>query len=231
VPTAVVESQRRVTVRGAVFTVEETSTVTEGVSARAVPADTSPFGLRLLSTTIQSGDGRASAFDSPVALRSSGSLTVRGRYRLTDCPDVLPTVWPSPTQFPTATQTYSRLEEPLHTAYAICPDDASSAKQLDGLTAEVADGAVVTVRLSWTGSAPLTIQSLGSASAVAVLVTEPACGGACAAQLAPNGRASVTMQPIDPCPPANDDDRLTLVTDDGSVVRVTIEGLHSIVCR
>ena len=110
------------TVDGRTITVEEFSTVLDGASVRAVPAAAVPLGLELLDTSVVTPDGRSSDFDSPVTLDPSGSLTVRSRYRLTDCPDILPTQWPSPAEFPDATRTYLRLDGPLHTAYALCPD-------------------------------------------------------------------------------------------------------------
>lgn len=245
VPTAVVESQRRVTVNGSIVTVEETSTVVEGDSAKAVPADAAPLGLRLLGATIQTPDGRASTFDAPVELRSSGSLTTRGRYRLTNCPDVLPAVWPSPTEFPSATQTYSRLEEPLHTAYAICADASSRAKPLDGVSGELVAGDDVSITLTFGGGETLSVSAIGSASTVAAIAVESSslCGSdpSCVAILSTDGAsdqtgtATFTMQPVDPCPPETDSDTIVLLVSGGGFPpeprTVVVDGLHTAICR
>ena len=228
--TSIVESQRIVTVDGAIVTVEETSHVIEGARARAVPPTSAPPGLRLMGAGVVSADGRSSDFDSPVRLQRSGSLTVRARYRLTDCPDVLPAQWPSPSEFPGATRTYPRIEEPLHTAYAICPEATSRADPIEELSGRVITASVPTIKLSWTGSPPLTIATIGAASGIAVLVVEPGCDGRCVAQLSTNGEATIPIQPVDPCPPANDSDELILVLDNGDLIAVPIQGLASAVC-
>jgi hypothetical protein len=232
-PTAVaarVESQRTVTIDGSVVTVDETSTVVDGGAARATPPTGAPAGLELLGASVQTADGRSVPFDSSVKLQPSGSLTVIGRYRLTDCPDLLPTQWPSPSEFPDATRTYPRLEEPLHTAYAICPRSESKAKPLDGLTGTLADADVPTVKLKWSGSSQLTITTLGAASGVAVLVTEPGCNRGCPAEIPPGAEVAIAMQPVDPCPPADDDDTLTLKLGGGELVAVNVPGLHRAIC-
>ena len=229
-PSARVESERTVTVEGSVVTVEETSSVVDGGAARAIPPTGAPVGLELLGVTVETADGRSTAFSSPVKLQASGSLTVVGRYRLTDCPDVIPTQWPSPSEFPDATRTYPRLEEPLHTAYAICPGAKSKAKSLDTLSGALTDAATPTVRLKWSGTSALTIATIGAASGVAVLVTEPGCNGGCAAEISPGAEVTITMQPVDPCPPATDDDTLTLKLASGEVVALTVPDLHRAVC-
>jgi hypothetical protein len=225
-----VESERTVTIEGSVVTVEETSDVVGGGAARAIPPTGAPVGLQLLGTTVKGADGRSTAFKSPVKLQASGTLTVVGRYRLTDCPDVLPTQWPSPSEFPDATRTYPRLEEPLHTAYAICPGAKSKAKPLDGLSGTLTDAHAASIRLKWSGSSHLTIATIGAASGVAVLVTEPGCNGGCAADIPADGEATITVQPVDPCPPATDDDTLTLKLDSGEVVAVSVQDLHRSIC-
>jgi hypothetical protein len=243
---AVVESQRRVTVDGAIVTIEETSTVVAGARVKATPADAAPLGLRLLSTTIQSPDGRASTFDTPVELRSTGSLTTRGRYRLTDCPDVLPAVWPSPTHFPGATQTYSRLEEPLHTAYAICPNARPRAKPLDGISGELVAGDDIRIKLTFGGGGDtLSVSAIGSASTVAAIAVESSsmCGAdpSCVALMTTDGAseqtgtATFTMQPVDPCPPETTSDTLVLLVSGGSFppepAAIEVDGLHRVICR
>jgi hypothetical protein len=225
-----VESERTVTIDGSVVTVEEVSTVVDGGTVRATPPTSAPVGLELLRSTVQTADGRSTDFDAPLRLQPSGALTVVGRYRLTDCPDLLPTQWPSPSEFPDATRTYPRLEEPLHTAYAICPSAQSKAKPLDGLTGALVDGIAPTIRLSWSGSSSLTIATIGSASGVAALVTEPGCGGGCATEVAAGGETTVTLQPVDPCPPATVDDTLTLKLEGGELVNLDVPDLHRAIC-
>jgi hypothetical protein len=226
-----VESQRVVTVAGNRVTVEETSRVVQGHTAHAIPATTAPTGLKLVALAIATADGRRVAFDSPTALDAAGSLTVRGTYRLTNCPDLLPVQWPSPSEFPDATRTYPRLDEPLHTVYAICPDAKSRASALDGLTGTVIPGPVPTVRLAWDGAAPLTISTIGSASGIAVIAVEPGCHGGCAAEIPAGGSATVALQPIDPCPPATDSAAMTLVIDGRPMTSVVIPRLSAVICR
>jgi hypothetical protein len=225
-----------VTVDGPTITVEEVSTVLDGTSVRAVPAESVPLGLELVETSVVTPDGRSTDFDAPITLDPSGSLTVRSRYRLTDCPDVLPTQWPSPAEFPGATRTYLRLDGPLHTAYALCPDSAGRASRVDGLTGTLVPGAAARVRLSWSGGDTLSVQAIGSASGVAALVPEPSpgCDASCVALLSPRSSVTIWLQPVDPCPPATTSDRLTLLVSGGSFppspVSVRVDGLHRAVC-
>lgn len=230
-PSAQVDSERIVTINGDVVTVEETSTIVDGDTTKALPATTGSLGLDLIDASIVTADGRTRPFNDATKLSSSGTLTTRGRYRLTDCPDLLPAQWPSPTDFPQATRTYSRLEEPLHTAYAICPKERSTAERLAGLEGTVADTDTPTVRLTWSGSSRLTVASVGSASGVAALVVEPGCGGACAFAIDPDGAVTVALQAVDPCPPATDNDTLTLKVDGGGIVAVRVPALHQKVCQ
>jgi hypothetical protein len=63
-----------------------------------------------------------------------------------------------------------------------------------------------------------------------VLAVEPGCDGRCVAELPANSEATIPIQPVDPCPPANDNNELTLVLDNGNVIAVPIQGLASAVC-
>ncbi|HEX5018392.1 MAG TPA: hypothetical protein VFX15_12510 [Actinomycetes bacterium] len=226
-----VESERVVTVDGNVVTIEETSAVSAGGATKVMPSRATSTGLSLIGASVVTAQGLSQSLDAPIELTPAGSLTVRARYRLTDCPDLLPPQWPSPTEFPNAIRTYTRINEPLHTAYALCPDKRSRAKPLDNLSGSVDAGLPVTVRLEWTGSSPLTIDTVGSASGVAVVVVEPGCGGSCAAQVSPGETAMLSVQPIDPCPPANTNDVVTLKRADGDVIALTVKGLHRAICR
>ena len=224
------------TVSGQTITVEEVSTVLDGDSVRAVPAESVPLGLELIDTSVVTPDGRTTDFDAAVTLDASGSLTVRNRYRLTDCPDVLPTQWPSPAEFPGATRTYLRLDGPLHTAYALCPATQGRAESVSGLTGTLVPGRSSRVRLSWSGGDTLSVEAIGSASGVAALVPEPGsgCDTSCVALLNPRSSVTIGLQPVDPCPPATTSDRLTLLVTGGSFppspVSVRIDGLHRAIC-
>lgn len=233
-PTATVESTRNVSVDGTTVTVEEVSDLVDGVSAVAEPTQGAPLGLRLVDSAVIAPDGRKRAFDAPITLTPSGSLTVRSRYRLTACPDVVPVQWPSPAEFPDATRSYLRLDGPLHTAFALCPKASPKAKQLPQLTGVVVGGGAPAVRLTWKGSDDLIIRAIGSASGVAALATDPECDAGCVATIDSGGSAFVQFQPVDPCPPATTDDSLTLILEVSgrrtSVVAVRVPELHRTVC-
>ncbi|MEO8107453.1 MAG: hypothetical protein ABI720_09050 [Actinomycetes bacterium] len=233
-PTATVESSRDVSVDGMTVTVEEVSDLVAGDDTTARPTTATPLGLQLIGSALVTPDGRTTAFDAPIALTASGSLTVRNRYRLTDCPDVLPALWPSPVEFPDATRTYLRLDGPLHTAYALCPKSASRARTLPQLFGVLVEGDGVLVRLSWRGTGDLTIRDVGSASGVAALATDSRCDDSCIAVLAAGSSEIVQFQPVDPCPPATTSSRLTLVVGGGDVedvVALSVQGLAKAVCR
>ena len=248
---SLIETERVVTVDGAVVTVEETSRVMDGATSRAVPPTSAPPGLRLVDARVVTATGRVTAFNSPVTLQRSGSLTVSARYRLTDCPDVLPAVWPSPTQFPGASQSYSRLDQPLHTAYAICPKEPYRSSRTSGIAGELLPGEAgelgefVRIRLSWDGGDTLSVSGIGSASGVAAIPVQgaAACGSdsSCLAILdavldaGQTSTATFTMQPVDPCPPQTTDDRLVLLVAGGSLppepTTIAVPGLHRAVCQ
>lgn len=232
-PASTVETRRDITLDGRTVTVEEVSTVTDGDAVRAAPAGGTPLGLELIDAAVVTPDGRAAPFNSAITVTASGSLTVRSRYRLIECPDILPAQWPSPVDFPTATRTVVELDGPLLTAYAICPDDKGRAANLPGLSGVMLN--VTQVRLSWSGAKPLTITAIGSASGVAALDPVPDCAASCIATIAQGGSADVHIEPVDPCPPATTSDRLTLVTtvdgNQATVVALEVPGLHRSICR
>ncbi len=232
-PAATVETTSKVTIAGATVTVEEVSTVIDGGAVRAVPTQTTPLGLQLTDTQVIGPDGRSRTFDSPVTLNASGTLTVRNRYQLTECPDVIPTQWPAPADFPGATRSYVRMDGPLHTAYAICPDKKPAAEPLPSLTGSVIHGDVARVKLTWLGTSAITIKAIGSASGVAALVPDPDCDASCVASVPPGGASEIQLTPIDPCPPATTSDRLTMVVQisgRGSTVAVNVDGLAAAIC-
>lgn len=227
-----VESEREVFVDGSTVEVLETSRLVEGAAVQVTPPTVTPLGLELLDTAVVAPDGRVTRLSSEVALASGGSITVRGRYRLTGCPDVLPTVWPSPADFPGAARTYSRLDEPQHTVAALCPEARSKAVRLEGLTGTVAAGGDPRIRLSWDGAEPLTVTAVGAAATVAAVVPEPSCTAPCVTRIPAGGAVPLLLQPVDPCPPATRDDELVLVVAGSDrPVTVRVPGLHRAVCR
>jgi len=230
---ATVESTSTVTVTGDMIVVDEVSSVIDGDRARAVPSELTPLGLELVDTSVITPDGRSTSFEGPISISASGTLTVRSRYRLTDCPDVIPAQWPSPTDFPNATRSYLRLDGPLHTAYAICPKSRPAAKPLPDLSGKVLEGNSLRVRLTWLGPQTLIVKAIGSASGVAALVPNPDCDASCVASVSPGGSSEIQLEPVDPCPPATDSDRLTLVVQVGgatSTTSLSVKGLSKIVC-
>ncbi len=232
-PGLLVESEREVTVDGAVVEVLETSRLVEGGTVQVAPPTATPLGLELLATAVVAPDGRTAPLTEPVTLTSEGAITVRGRYRLTACPDVLPAQWPSPADFLAAARSYPRLDEPQHTARALCDGARSDAGRLDGLSGVLTDDG--DSRLSWKGDRTLTVHAVGSASGIAVVVPQPVCDATCIARIPAGASASVQLQPVDPCPPATTDDSLILVVSEGDdpsrVVSVEVAGLHRTVCR
>ena len=178
-------------------------------------------------------DGRTERLTDPVTLTSEGAITVRGRYRLTACPDVLPTQWPSPADFLAAARSYPRLDEPQHTARALCARSRSDAGRLDGLTGVMTDDGEP--RLVWKGDEALTVDAVGSASGVAVVVPQPVCDDTCVARIPVGGSASLQLQTVDPCPPATTDDSLVVVATVGEqssrIVAIEVPGLHRALCR
>jgi hypothetical protein len=231
----VVESTRDVRVDGRTVTVEEVSNVVGGDAAIAEPTRAGAVGLRFVGSSVVTPDGRSRRFEAPITLQASGELTVRSRYRLTHCPDLLPSQWPSAAEFPDSTRSFLRVDGPLHTAYALCPNAQTEARPRPGLTGALAGGQGSTVRLTWQGANSLTIRAIGSASGVAALVPDPRCAGACVAQIPPRSAEEIQLQPVDPCPPATRNDTLTLLVTGGggrsSVVRVGVPGLHREICR
>lgn len=228
-----VESTRTVSVNRETITVEEASTVIGGEAARAVPATGMPLGLQLIDSSVISADGRSEPFDAPVTISASGTLTVRNSYRLTDCPDVIPTQWPSPADFPGASRSYVRLDEPLRTAYALCPESKSDAAQLPDLAGTVIEGNAPRVRLTWLGGQTLTIKAIGSASGVAALVPNPDCNASCVASIPSGAVTEIQLTPVDPCPPATEDNQLTLVVQIAgttSIAAVEVKGLSEVIC-
>jgi hypothetical protein len=240
-----VETIRTTTVdRSDVVTVVEVSRVVSDAGVVARPLRAAPTGLQLVELRVTGQDGRSTPFTDPVDVGASGSLTVTARYRLVDCPDVLPALWPSPTAFPNALQTYVRLDQPLHTAAALCPEKRFRSSTSSGIKGELLDGPAVRVQLSWNGGDTLSVSGIGSASGVAAVIVDRAaeCGSdpSCLAGLdavTEAGKTSTSVfsfKPADPCPPGTDSDRLVLLVTGGSFppapTAIEVKGLHQAVC-
>jgi hypothetical protein len=239
-----VETTRTTTVEGDVVMVEEVSRVVSDAAVVARPVPATPAGLRLIALRITGQDGRSTAFTDPVDVGASGSLTVAARYRLDDCPDILPALWPSPTAFPNALQTYVRLDQPLHTAAALCPEKRFRSSTSSGIKGELLDGPAVRVQLSWNGGDTLGVSGIGSASGVAAVIVDRAveCGSdpSCLAGLdavtdaGKTSTSTFSFKPADPCPPGTDSDRLVLLVTGGSFppapTAIEVKGLHQAVC-
>ena len=103
------------------------------------------------------------AFDTPLALTSGGNITIEGTYRLTRCPDLLPTSWPTPSELSVEDwkRTFTRTQVPLRTARAICPEWSVEAKELRGLSGTMLRSRAAVVRLRWEGKSPLVVSLVG----------------------------------------------------------------------
>jgi hypothetical protein len=215
--------------------VEEKTRLVSGSTTRATPTSGAPQGLELTNAETLGADGRNTDFDHAVEIANGGSLTVRGTYRLTKCPDILPTTWPSPVKYPDATRKYIRVDEPLSTASALCPRQRSRATTPKSLHATVVSVRPAVVRLSWRGDSTLTVDAVGSASGVAALAPKRQCNSSCVARLRPGRSAQMQLEPVDPCPPATHNDLLTLIVSHQHGGHLTVAAkaprLHKAVCH
>ena len=239
---SVIESTRDTKVNGTTVTVREEVSLVEGSDVRLAPENAEPApGLSWRSSVLANDDGTTPTFDTPLALTSGGSITIEGTYRLTRCPDLLPTSWPTPLRIvgDDWTRTFTRTQVPLRTARAICPKGQSEAKELRGLSGTMLRSRAAVVRLRWEGKSPLVVSLVGSASEVAVLTRSTACGGECVVQIRRNARARLALRPVDRCAIGGRSNELTLqVAKSGGnknskayrVVAVTVPGLAGKVC-
>ena len=187
---------------GTTVTVRESISLVGGGDVRVAPQSAKPAaGLVWLSSSLINEDGTTPAFDAPLALTEGGNVTIVGTYRLTRCPDLLPTSWPTPVKIVGGDwkRTFTRSQVPLRTARAICPRADSSAKELRGLSGVMLRSRAAVVRLRWEGKSPLVIEVVGAASEVAVLTRSSACKGECVAQIKRNSTARLALRPVDRC--------------------------------
>lgn len=240
-----VEATRDTKVRGTTVTVRESISLVGGGDVRVAPQSAKPAaGLVWLSSSLINEDGTTPAFDAPLALTEGGNVTIVGTYRLTRCPDLLPTSWPTPVKIVGGDwkRTFTRSQVPLRTARAICPRADSSAKELRGLSGVMLRSRAAVVRLRWEGKSPLVIEVVGAASEVAVLTRSSACKGECVAQIKRNSTARLALRPVDRCAIGGRSNDMTLqvskskapsraAKQSGSrMVSVSVPGLASKVC-
>jgi len=210
---SVVEATRETNVRGDTVTVRESISVVNGGDVRIAPDNAQPPpGLVWQSSSLANEDGTTPAFDAPLALTAGANVTVVGTYRLTRCPELLPTSWPTPVRLVGSAweRTYTRTQVPLRTARGICPEATSTAKELRGLSGAMLRSRAAVVRLRWQGKSPLVIDVVGAASEVAVLTRSSACKGECIAQVKRNSSVRLAMRPVDRCAIGGRSNLLTL---------------------
>jgi hypothetical protein len=220
--TANLSSSRIVRLKGQRVTVEETIAARDG-DVTIAPAVAKPAaGLRRESVVVSAANGKNRNFAEPTSLVAGGSITVTGRYRLTDCPDVLPTRWPIPTTVVPGdwSRTLVFSESPQRTAGSLCPEARTNAKRLPGLSGALRPGDRPVVRLTWRGSGPLTVRTVGSASGVAVLARAGKCGGDCLARIPRGRKAQLRIQALEPCPVGGKSNLMTLIVDRRGATRV-----------
>jgi len=242
---SVVEATRDTKVRGATVTVRESISLVGGADIRIAPENAKPAaGLEWRSSSLVNEDGTTPAFDAPLALTEGGNVTIVGTYRLTRCPDLLPTSWPTPVEIVGGNweRTFTRTQVPLRTARAICPKARSSAKELRGLSGAMLRSRAAVVRLRWEGKSPLVIDVVGAASEVAILTRSSACKGDCVAQIKRNSTARLALRPVDRCAIGGRSNQLTLQvtktqgssgaakTGGNRMVSVSVPGLAAKVC-
>jgi hypothetical protein len=238
-----VEATRDTKVRGTTVTVRESVSLVGGGDVRVAPQTTKPAaGLVWRSSSLLNEDGTTPTFDAPLALTEGGSVTIVGTYRLTRCPDLLPTSWPTPLKIVGGDwkRIFTRSQVPLRTARAICPKADSSAKELRGLSGVMLRSRAAVVRLRWEGSSPLVVEVVGAASEVAVRTRSSACRGECVAAIKRNSTARLALRPIDRCAIGGRSNEMTLqvskapsraAKQSGSrMVSVSVPGLASKVC-
>jgi hypothetical protein len=182
-------------------------------------------------------DGTNEPFTDPVTLVAGRTLTIEGRYRLTQCPDLLPTEWPSPVAVVPGnwSRVFTRVEEPQRTARALCPSAPSRAGALRDIRVTLAQGTKPTVRLRWQGKAPLKVAAVGSASGVATVGTARGCRNECVVLLRPRTGAPVRLRPLEACPVGGQSNLLTLRVTVGNgaprTVGVQVRELGRQICR
>lgn len=235
--TSRLEVRRVVEVRGNKVTVRQTTSLVSGDTVVVVPATASlPAGLKAARALVVDQTGTNTSFKTPIELTLGNELTVDGHYELSDCPDVLPTRWPSPTSVVPGNwqRTLVWSQSPQRTARGVCPDEKSRAERIEGLDAKVVPGQAVAVRVRWQGPGQLTLHSIGSASGVAATTPFRQCKGACAARLPSRSTSALAFQPLEPCPVGTRSNVLTLVVSPPSekvrVARLVVPGLHRQVC-
>ncbi len=235
---ATLEATRNVSVHGAVVTVRETTHVVSGGPIVVTPSSRKlALGLSPQKTAVAGEDGSIQPFKGPTPVATGRSITIVGTYRLTDCPDLLPSHWPSPVAVVPGrwSRTYIRNEAPVRTAQAICKSAKSSTKNLSDLRGVMTKARKPTLRLTWRDSKPLTVLAIGSASGVAAIGSGPGCADDCVATTKPRSTFRMSLRPLERCAIGRRSNQLTLrvsVGNDGpKTVGINVSQLGQTMCK
>jgi len=235
---ATLEATRVVNVDGGVVTVRETTRVAAGGPIIVAPSHRKPVvGLSARRAVIAGEDGSTEPFTDPTPIAPGRSITIVGKYRLANCPDLLPTRWPSPVVVVPGrwSRTYIRNEAPLRTAQAICKSAKSSAKNLSVIRGAMTNHRNPTLRLTWRGSKTLTVQAIGSASGVATMGHGPRCANGCVATAKPRSTFRLSLRPLERCAIGGKSNQLTLRVSVGNnrsrTISLDVPELGRTVCK
>jgi len=235
---ATLESTRVVEVDGSIVKVSETTLVVAGGPVTVSPSERPPAdGLRAIRLVVASQDGSTQPFDGPTTLTAGHSVAIDGRYRLTQCPDLIPTKWPTPTTVLHSnwSRTFTRVQEPLRTSRVLCPKSRSTAKKIRGLSGSTIRAKTPVVRLLWSGTKSATVTAVGSVSGVAAIGVSARCGRGCITKLRQGSSARVRLLPLEACPVGGKTNLLTLRLGIGNgrirTVVINVAQLGQRVCR
>ncbi|HVQ17399.1 MAG TPA: hypothetical protein VMT27_00025 [Actinomycetes bacterium] len=236
---ATLEATREVRVHGKTVQVRQTIHLVQGDPVKVGPVTSTPaIGLVPLGVTVVAEDGTHPAFNKPMTVSSGRSIAVEGRYRLDDCPDLLPTQWPSPSAVVSRgdwTMNFTRIDEPQRTARALCASSKSKAKPLSGLKGAVVNHESRVVQLRWTGGQPATLKTIGSVSGVAATSAGNQCAGECVVRLRPHSATRIRLHLLEACPIGGKSNLMTVQVllrhAKPHTVAVPIKALAPHVCR
>ena len=234
---ATLEATRIVDVDGSVVTVRETTRVTAGGPVIVAPSHRKlAVGLSARRAVVAGEDGSTEPFVDRTPIAPGRSITIVGTYKLSNCPDLLPTQWPSPVVVVPGrwSRTYIRNEAPVRTAQAICKSAKSSAKNLAAIQGAMTKHRKPTVRLTWRGSKSLTVQAIGSASGVAAIGHGRRCAGDCVAATKRRSNFRLSLRPLERCAIGGKSNQLTLRVSVGNsrprTISLNVRELGRTVC-
>jgi len=235
---ATLEAIRIVNVDGGVVTVRETTRVATGGPIIVAPSHRKlAVGLSARKAVVAGEDGSTQPFTHPTPIAPGRSITIVGTYKLANCPDLLPTEWPSPVVVVPGrwSRTYIRNEAPVRTAQAICKSAKSSAKDMSAIRGAMTKHRKPTVRLTWQGSRSLTVQAIGSASGVAAIGHGRGCAGDCVATTKPRSTFRLSLRPLERCAIGGKSNQLTLRVSVGNnrsrTISLNVRELGRTVCK